>query len=51
MKAFLFSAIAIVVIAIGASTILTQQFQTDSATEFSTEGARLSSSEARTVSY
>jgi len=40
MKVFLFAAIAVVAIAFGADTVLDQQFQVDSETAFTTEGAR-----------
>ena len=46
MKAFLTAAVCILAIAFGASTILNNQFQTDSTAAFTTEGARLSTAEA-----
>lgn len=46
MKAFLTAAACILVISFGANEVLNGQFQADSTAAFTTEGARLSSSEA-----
>jgi hypothetical protein len=51
MKVFLISAIVLVAISFGASFVLNDQFQMDSKSAFTTEGARPSDSGAETVSY
>ncbi|MFD0858717.1 hypothetical protein [Roseovarius aquimarinus] len=51
MKAFLTASVVAIVIAIGASFLLNDQFQTDSQTAFTTEGVRLSTGEGETASY
>ena len=50
MRVFLLAAITVVAIAFGADIILDQAFQMDSETAFTTEGARLSTSEVGTQS-
>jgi len=49
MKAFLISSIVGVAIAFAAYSVLTTNFQVDSMTAFTTEGARLTSGEAEAM--
>lgn len=46
MKAFLTAAVCIIAISFGANAVLNGQFQSDSTVAFTTEGARLTPSEA-----
>lgn len=50
MKTFLFACAAVVAIALIASTVLTGVFQQDSATAYTTEGARVSPGEQNLIS-
>ena len=51
MKAFLFSVIVGIGIAIGAAFVLNENFQTDSPTAFTTEGARITSPGDNLINY
>ena len=51
MKVFLISAVVLVAISIGASFVLNEQFQMDSKTAFTTEGAQPSTIDAVTINY